>query len=60
MARKALVDAAGNVVNVIEIAADSNWPVPAGCSLVSASAEAEPGGTYTKGKFARASRVNEV
>ena len=48
--RKALIDETGTVVNVIEIAADSNWSAPEGHKLV-ASATASTGDAYSGGKF---------
>ncbi|KKL87813.1 hypothetical protein LCGC14_1930970 [marine sediment metagenome] len=51
--RKALIDETGTVVNVVEIAADSDWPVPDGHKLVSSSI-ASTGDTYANKKFASA------
>lgn len=55
MARKAVVDASGNVLNVIEIEPGADWPTPEGCTLVDASNGGEPGGTYQAGQFTPAS-----
>ncbi len=52
--RMAVVDADGNVDNVILIEDGADWMPPDGMSLVEAGRDAEPGGCYAKGKFARA------
>jgi len=57
--RKALIDEKGTVVNVIEIAADSDWPVPEGHKLVSSSI-ASTGDTYANKKFTSPVVVAEV
>lgn len=48
--RKALIDETGTVVNVIEILADSDWPIPEGHKLVATDA-ASVGDTYASKKF---------
>jgi Flp pilus assembly protein CpaB len=51
--RKAIIAADGTVENVILIEEDSNWQPPEGTTLIDAGPGAEPGGTYSKGKFTR-------
>jgi len=55
--RMALVDAVGNVVNVVEVKPDDPMEAPEGLTVVyPAGPEAEPGGTYVDGVFTRAPR----
>lgn len=53
MARKALIDQAGTVVNVIEVT-DGDFTPPDGCTLVDATDDAEPGGAWDGHEFTRA------
>ena len=55
MARYAMVDAEGNVTNICEWDGESNWAPPDGITLVECDGhpEAERGGTYINGTFAR-------
>jgi len=58
--RKAIVNAAGNIVNVIEIADDAVYSVDAGFYLVPADNKAESGGLYKAGVFTPEPRVQAV
>ena len=54
--KKALIDATGYVVNVIEIDPDADggydhWPCPDGCELIDAVPPAQPGGTWDGASF---------
>ncbi len=52
--RMAVVEADGNVDNVILIEDGADWTLPEGTSLVDADHDAEPGGKYEGGSFVRA------
>jgi hypothetical protein len=59
--RVAVVDADGNIDNVILIEDGADWMPPEGCSLVDDAdeAKAEPGGYYRAGAFEGAPRLVE-
>jgi hypothetical protein len=57
MARKALVDAAGVVVNLIEIEPGADYTPPEGCTLVAPSAGVGPGHTYQNNTFTAPDRA---
>jgi len=46
ISRKAIVDKAGNVLNVIVYDDDADWHPPTGTTIVDATENAEPGATY--------------
>lgn len=51
--KKAVVSQEGQVINVIEIEEGAIWSPPEGMVLVSATDDAEPGGSWDGRKFIR-------
>jgi hypothetical protein len=49
--RKAIVDSAGLVINVIEVESGANWTPPADCTAVDAPDSVSPSFTYASGSF---------